>query len=370
MKKQVGIKNSKNPYGIFSNFRKIRGLLLVLLIIATALPLTAADQETRCLEEQVKCMPYKPKIDVVFVIDSTGSMADEIRTVKTHLTKIIKEVQTGQPSPYLRVGVVSYRDHELEEREYLYKNLKLTANTKKVVDFIWDIEAHGGGDLPEAVADGLDIAINKMNWDNTVYTQNQETYPTKKLIFLVGDAAPHGEGSSDNSYQQGCPDGHSYKENIKDAIENGIRIYTVSGSGIDSVGMRVFKDIARKTEGSYTHLNYIRQEVEEYYEEEGFTKEEIQAYAREATKDADYNKKTNSILTNTIGKFALGSMKAEAADIGVKYEEPQSGEWIDIEVITGEVVTEEVKEDNPFTDFLRGVFRKLTFWKYSEEHNI
>lgn len=270
---------------------------------------------------------------------------------------------------------MTYRDHKLEEQEYLYKKLKLTDDIERAVDFIWGIEAHGGGDLPEAVADGLDIAINRMNWDETTVQQNQVAYPrpsVKKLIFLIGDAAPHGEGSTDSSYQQGCPDGHSYKENIGDAIEKGIRIYTVSGSGIDGVGVRIFKDVARKTGGTYTHLNYIRREVEQYYEEEGFAQEEVQAYAAAATEDADYDEKTNSILTNTLGKFALGSMKAEATDMGVKYEEPveeeQSDDWIDVEVITGHDVVEieedeEVEPKNDLYNFFKGIFDKVVFWK-------
>jgi hypothetical protein len=352
---------------------KIKSLLMALLIVVATLPLATA-QSQECVTT-TNCIPPKPQIDVVFVIDSTGSMADEIRTVKTHLTKIIKEVQSGQPSPDLRVGIVTYRDHRLEEHEYLFKKLKLTNNIEKAVDFIWDIKAHGGGDLPEAVADGFDIAINKMNWNENTIQQNQIAYPrpyVKKLIFLIGDAAPHGEGSTDSSYQQGCPDGHSYKENIEDAIKKDIRTYTVSGSGIDSVGIRIFKEIARKTGGTYTYLNYIRREAEEYYEEEGFAQEEVQAYAAAATKDADYDKKTNTILTNTLGKFALGSMKAEAADMGVKYEEPiedsngQNNDWIDVEVITGDIVEdseEETNSENGLYAFFKGIFDKLTFWK-------
>jgi len=363
---------------------KILNVLLALLVILSALPLGSAEETVvgGCTVQKegykVECMPpyHKPRIDVVFVIDSTGSMADEIRTVKTHLTKIIKEVESGQPTPYLRVGVVAYRDHKLEERGYLYRKFELTDNIGKAVDFIWDIEASGGGDLPEAVADGLDQAINHMNWNEYVIQQNQELYPypyTKKLIFLIGDAAPHGEGSNDQSYMQGCPDDHNYKQNIEDAQEKGITIYTVSGSGIDGVGMRIFKEIARKTGGSYTHLSYVRQDVQEYYEEEGFTETEIGAYTAEAKKDKDYDKATNSILTNTFGRVAKSAMKAEAIDMGVEYDEPieedndDSDEWINVKDITGGVVVEvEDEEETVKLDlyvFFKNVFDKLLFWK-------
>src|SRR3989338_8815943 len=138
---------------------KISSLLMALLLVLSVLPTTIAQEEavsvctekigeTGCVvppncsvtydretqQRIIKCPPYYgPRIDVVFVIDSTGSMVDEIRTVKTHLTKIVKEVQGGQPSPYLRVGVVSYRDHELEEKEYLYRMFDLSQNVDEAL---------------------------------------------------------------------------------------------------------------------------------------------------------------------------------------------------------------------------------------------
>jgi len=72
-----------------------------------------------CPEDNYTIIPPQHQIiDIVFVIDSTGSMSDEIREVKTHLVKIIKEVKKGKPSPELRVGIVVYRDHRPEEKEY------------------------------------------------------------------------------------------------------------------------------------------------------------------------------------------------------------------------------------------------------------
>jgi len=243
----------------------------------------------------------------------------------------------------------------------VYKKLDLTSNIGEALEFIRDIEARGGGDLPEAVSDGLDVAINSMKWNDVFIAQNQKVYPypqTKKLIFLIGDAAPHGEGSSDHSYIQGCPDGLNYRDLAVNAKEKGIRIYTVSGSGIDSVGIRVFKEIARKTGGSYTHLNYLRRDVEQYYQDEGFTAAEVKTFVEEAKVDVDYDRSTNSILTNTFGSFAKASIQAEAEEMGVEYEDE---EWIDIEDITGEVVVDNAGLD--LYGFFRNVFDKVVFWR-------
>src|SRR5690606_27259016 len=52
-----------------------------------------------------------PRIDVVFAIDATGSMADEIDVVKEHVRSMMGRIRSGQPAPVVRFGLVAYRDH-------------------------------------------------------------------------------------------------------------------------------------------------------------------------------------------------------------------------------------------------------------------
>ena len=272
-------------------------------------------------------------------------MQDEIRTVQTHLTKIIKEIKSGQPSPDLRVGIVTYRDHPSEEQEYLWRKLDLTYGMDTVLNYIWDIEASGGGDLPEAVTDGLNVAINDMGWGTV---QNQYApINTKQLIFLIGDAAPHGVGANGDNHPQDI--GYNYKDLIEQANMKDITIYTVSGSGIDSVGIKVFQDIALRTGGQYTHLSYMRESVEDYYVSEGFSQTEVAQYVEAAKDDADYDRATNSILTNSLGVFTQKAMAAEAQELGVDY--------------TPEAPEETTPNDDSFGSFLRSILTKLAFWR-------
>ena len=46
----------------------------------------------------------EPTIDIVFVIDTTGSMSDEIREVKMHITNLIEDIQQGTPKPNVTIG--------------------------------------------------------------------------------------------------------------------------------------------------------------------------------------------------------------------------------------------------------------------------
>jgi len=321
--------------------------------------------EVRCISSTL----YRPNIDVVFVVDSTGSMADEIRSVKTHIEKIVREVQIGQPRPNLRVGIVTYRDYDREESEYLFRKFDLSHNINSAVNFLRTIEANGGGDHPEAVESGLNVAINEMEWRKSYDGQNgRDNFKSKRMIFLIGDAAPHGVGDMDGKYYvQGPPVPYTYKDMIDDAVKKDIQIYTVSGSGITENGVRVWKQIADKTGGEYTHLSYYRQNIDVYYEEEGID----MVFVEEAKKDSDYDKSDNSIVTNNFGKFAKASVQAVAMEMGVTYDEsdgkipikdPEDKSWLTGEDITGKDDEKEETEQSFFA-FFKAIFAKMSIWR-------
>jgi Mg-chelatase subunit ChlD len=307
------------------------------------------------------CRPYRPRIDVVFVIDSTGSMADEIRSVKTHIVKIVNEVKNGNPKPDIRVGLVTYRDHKPQEYGYLFRTYQLTRDIEQALSNVVRIQANGGGDYPEAVADGLHAGLHLMDWDNNA----------KKIVFLIGDAAPHGLGVQDSSFIQGCPSGHNHKTEADYASNKGIKIYTISGSGMDPRGIQAWKDIAKITGGEYQRLKYERQDVDQYYREEGVD----EVWATTAKQDADYDHKSNTILTNTFGRVAKAAMVQEAEAIGVSYEheeedeeEVEDGQWLDTDdIIAPEPappgVIREPKINKNIQEFFRSVFDKIIFWK-------
>lgn len=290
-----------------------------------------------------------PKFDVVFLIDSTGSMSDEIRSVKTHIINIVNDVRDGQPAPEMRIGVVTYRDHEPEELEYLFDYFDLTYDIDSALEFIEQIQANGGGDMPEAVADGLHYAVRKMDWDSD----------HRKIIFLIGDAPPHGEGSSDSSHEQGCPNHHNYKDEVEEAVDNDITIYTISGSGMDYVGEKIWEEIARETGGAYEKLSYDRQDIDQYYKEEKIDRK----YLAEAKEDADYDAETNTIVTNSMKMFARGALMQEAEAMGVRYDNSPSPSNPKIDYRT---IFSNLKE-NPINQslrtFFRNVFNKVTFWR-------
>jgi hypothetical protein len=116
-------------------------------------------------------------LDVVFVIDATGSMGWLIDDVKARVRALADWIR--RLVPVTRFGIVAYRDDG--DPEFLTRVLPLTLNIGKVRRFLDHLEARGGGDIPEAVAAGLRAAISKPGWKGD----------SQKIIVIVGDAPPH-----------------------------------------------------------------------------------------------------------------------------------------------------------------------------------
>jgi hypothetical protein len=139
-------------------------------------------------------------LDIAFVVDTTGSMKDDINAVRDSLLDIIKQIIEKTSGLTIRFGLVSYRDHPPQDRTYVTKTLDLTQDIKQVHKEISRLKPSEGGDTPEAVADALHDARVKMSWGTDAY----------KVLLLVGDAPPHGKKYNrleDDYFPDGCPKG-------------------------------------------------------------------------------------------------------------------------------------------------------------------
>jgi len=117
-------------------------------------------------------------LDIVICFDSTGSMGGEIDQVKRQIERIGQTLVTLIPKT--RIGICTYRDRG---DDYVVKGLPLTSSIQEVSSYLGRIQASAGGDLPEAVDEGL-------YWSTS---QNQFRPTARKVILLFGDAPPHRE---------------------------------------------------------------------------------------------------------------------------------------------------------------------------------
>jgi len=115
-------------------------------------------------------------IDLVLVIDATGSMAPLIQATKRRLEAVIDGVRRVVPD--LRVRIVFYRDHR---EAFLTLASPLTHDARLLEDFIACVPAGGGGDTAESVLSGLRAAIHRTPWRPK----------TQRIVLLFGDAPPH-----------------------------------------------------------------------------------------------------------------------------------------------------------------------------------
>lgn len=116
-------------------------------------------------------------LDVVFVVDATGSMDWVIDEVKARISDLVTTVRSLVPTA--RFGMVAYRD--TDEPGFLTKTQRLTYSTKKLTTFLHDLTAQGGGDMYEDILDGLKQGIDETGW----------RAGARRIVILVGDAGPH-----------------------------------------------------------------------------------------------------------------------------------------------------------------------------------
>jgi len=154
----------------------------------------------------------RPVVDVVFVLDTTGSMSGLIDTAKEKIWSIASTMASAQPTPDIRIGLVGYRD---KGDQYVTKIVDLNGDLDSVYASLMEFQAGGGGDTPESVNKALYDAVHTMSWSKA-----DQAYQT---IFLVGDAPPHMDY---NEVQ--------YPATIAAANERGIVINTIQSGAIPS----------------------------------------------------------------------------------------------------------------------------------------
>lgn len=166
-----------------------------------------------------------PETEIMFVVDTTGSMSDELMFLQTEFTAIAEDVGNDN----VRYSINFYRD---DGDEYTTKRYPFSSDIAEIQKKLNSESAEGGGDLPEAVAEILDETINDGGWSEE----------SVKLMFLIFDAPPHDD-------KQEVLD-----KAIRKAAEKGIRIVPVVSSNSERETELFGRCIAIATGGTYVSL--------------------------------------------------------------------------------------------------------------------
>jgi Mg-chelatase subunit ChlD len=165
-------------------------------------------------------------VDIAFVLDTTGSMSEEIAAVKSTIQKVAKTLSTDQTT--VRIGLVEYKDRQ---DTFVTKVYPFATDLAGFAQRVSQISASGGGDTPEDMNAGLHTAMSELAWSDR---------SVARLAFVIADAPPHLD------YQ----DGPDYAADMKTASHRGIQLFTIAASGMDNLGQVVFRQMAQFTGGT------------------------------------------------------------------------------------------------------------------------
>lgn len=218
--------------------KRTQTALALTLALAAGLSHAAMDRTPRPSGSNVvRCkgvsQQKQKQVEVVFVLDTTGSMSGLIEGAKQKIWSIASTIAQAQPAPEIRMGLVGYRDRG---DQYVTTKTTMTDDLDTVYETLMGFEAGGGGDTPESVNEALFEAVERFDWS--------DDSSTLKIVFLVGDAPP----------QMGYDDDVKYQASCKLAAEKGIIVNTIQCGNLHGTKDHWTK-IAGLTNGQYAAID-------------------------------------------------------------------------------------------------------------------
>ena len=203
----------------------------ILTALTLAIVLTPAFAEDK-KEGKKSTKKQKPRIEVCFVLDTTGSMGGLIAGAKEKIWSMANEMISAKPTPEIRIGLIGYRD---KTDAYITKVFPLSNDIDDIYGKLMAFKAQGGGDTPESVNQALNEGVTKMDWS--------KSRDVLKVIFLVGDAPPHMDYKQDVKYTDSC----------KLAMKKDIIVNTIQCGNMAST-TPIWQEIAHKAEGKFARI--------------------------------------------------------------------------------------------------------------------
>jgi len=151
------------------------------------------------------------KIDLLFIVDVTGSMGGFIDEAKKRMRSILESL-TSEFEIDLNVGLSLYRDHPSQDTSFVTVTFSLM-DVKEIQEKISLIQVDGGGDFPEAVIDGVIDGVSDMQWRDG----------SRRIAFLIGDAPAHGMYEGDSC----CLCGKTWGDAIAASQDKKVVIYSI-----------------------------------------------------------------------------------------------------------------------------------------------
>lgn len=195
-------------------------------------------------------------LDLCFVVDTTGSMEDDIDNAKENMSKIL--AQLSEKSASYRVALIDYRDfpdRSGSDEDYAARvQLKFSDNADAITKAINGLTLGDGGDNAETVYSALMKAV-ELEWNPA----------SQKVIIVLGDAPPLDPEPNTNytldeviaalyNADLAIDMENSDHRVLGDAEDSAITVYSIGTSASDSAA-DYFAQIAEQTGGAYTGVD-------------------------------------------------------------------------------------------------------------------
>ena len=220
-------------------------------------------------------------IDIVFVIDLSGSTGGILASVRRKFWEIQNEISRLSPTPKYRIGIVCMGRPSFKKKNNYIKVLSDLTDDVDGAAYpffqIKDVTAPGNYFLGQA----LDVAVNDISWSKDPNGV--------KMMFLVGNGMPSA--------------GPGYKKPIQDAKEAGITIHALyfltysnqkeqsqwktiadhTGGKYYAIGLKESSIVLEKPYGItlLREANHVFNTTYMFYGREGLNRHEMQAHLDE-----------------------------------------------------------------------------------------
>jgi hypothetical protein len=194
----------------------MKKLIAVVMVALSALPVAAQDAA-------------KPRVDIVFCVDRSGSMNQVIETARQKVWAIVNEVARAKPTPVLRIGLVGYGSGDQD-----IKFFPLSDDLDKVYENLMTFKVDMGGD--EWVGWAAKRAADEMLW--------AREGRAVKIIFMVGN----------ETAAQGRPE-VLYTKTLPEIIRRDITVNAIYCGRPNPEEERTWREVAALADGQYTMID-------------------------------------------------------------------------------------------------------------------
>jgi len=187
---------------------------------------------------------YCRGVDLLFLMDCTGSMSSWINVTVEKILLIAEQAKESYNGILLRIGFIGYRDHNDGDRRLQF--IDFTEDHEQVKTFVSSMKAGGGDDAPEDIAGALDKA-KQLGWISST-----------RLIIHFGDAPCHGTKyhNLDDSYPGGDPNGLDIEDIVRElGSTQRVDYYFGKINSTTDQMTNIFKDIYSNTKRSFVVID-------------------------------------------------------------------------------------------------------------------